>query len=149
LPSEPKILHGRESALSDIVQLFEREAPRIVILGPGGMGKTTLARAALHHPEISNRYREQRFFVACDSASTKLELVALIGAHLELKPGRDLTCPIIQYFENNESCLLILDNLESLWEPLENRREIEDFLSLLSGIQNLALIVSLEMILRQ
>jgi hypothetical protein len=42
LPSEPKIFHGRDSELSDILHLFSQGTPRIAILGAGGMGKTNL-----------------------------------------------------------------------------------------------------------
>ncbi|KAJ7849038.1 hypothetical protein B0H13DRAFT_1509298, partial [Mycena leptocephala] len=131
LPSEPKIFHGRDSELSDILHLFSQGTPRIAILGAGGMGKTTLARAIIHHTEIIQRYNEQRFFIACDSAATQVELAALIGAHVGLKPGKDLTHPVIQYFSSNSKSLLILDNLETWWEPAESRSKIEEFLSLL------------------
>jgi GTPase SAR1 family protein len=142
LPSEPQIFHGRESELSDILKAFASETPRIAILGAGGMGKTSLARAVLHHSQITARYGQHRFFVACDSASTKVELMALVGAHLSLKPGKDLTQPVIRYFSSNSPCLLILDNLETVWEPTEPRDDIEELLSLLTDIQDLALIVS-------
>ncbi|KAJ7917620.1 hypothetical protein B0H13DRAFT_1870085 [Mycena leptocephala] len=121
LPSEPKIFHGRDSELSDILQLFS------------GMGKTSLARAVIHHTKITERYDQHRFFVACDSAATQVELAAFIGAHVGLKPGKDLTRPVIQYFSSSSECLLILDNLETLWEPLESRGKIEEFLSLLTA----------------
>ncbi|KAJ7090963.1 hypothetical protein C8R43DRAFT_908340, partial [Mycena crocata] len=142
LPSAPKIFHGRECQLSHIVNLFQDETPRIAILGPGGIGKTSLARAVLHNPEVVQKFDQQRFFVACDSASTKVELVSLIGAHLGLKAEKNLTRGIMYFFSSNPTCLLILDNLETVWEPVETRREIEELLSLLTDIQHLALIVS-------
>ncbi|KAJ7840577.1 hypothetical protein B0H14DRAFT_2587444 [Mycena olivaceomarginata] len=88
LPSEPKIFHGRDSELSDILQLFNQGTPRIAILGSGGMGKTSLARAVIHHAQIKTRYQQHCFFVACDSASSTVELAALIGVNIGLKPGR-------------------------------------------------------------
>ncbi|KAJ7922710.1 P-loop containing nucleoside triphosphate hydrolase protein [Mycena leptocephala] len=143
LPSEPKIFHGRDSELSDIIQLFSQGTPRIAILGAGGMGKTSLARAVIHHTEITEKYNQHRFFVACDPAATQVELAALIGVHVGLKPGKDLTRPVIQYFSSSSDCLLILDNFETLWEPAESRGKIEEFLSLLTSVDHLALMVTM------
>jgi Cdc6-like AAA superfamily ATPase len=141
LPSEPKIFHGRETEVSDILHLFSQGSPRIAILGAGGMGKTSLARTVIHHTDIAGRYDQQRFFVTCDSAATQVELAALIGTHLGLKPGKDLTHPVIQHFSSGPQSLLILDNLETLWESTESRGNIEEFLSLLTSVDHLALMV--------
>jgi predicted ATPase len=141
LPSEPKIFHGRKSEISAIVQALGKESPRIAILGAGGMGKTSLARAALHHPEISARYEHLRFFVACDTVSTSVQLAGLIGTHLGLKPGKDLTRAVTQYFSRNPPALLVLDNLETIWEPMESRGDVEKFLALLTSVNHLAIIV--------
>ncbi|KAJ7787771.1 hypothetical protein B0H14DRAFT_3579018 [Mycena olivaceomarginata] len=134
LPSEPKIFHGRESELSDILHLFNTGIPRIAILGAGGMGKTSLAQVLLHHPDIIARYAQNRFFVTCSSAMTTLDLVNLIGAHLGLKPSKDLTRAVLQHFSSNPPSLLILDELETLWEPASSRGDIEELLSLLTSI---------------
>ncbi|KAJ7133314.1 hypothetical protein C8R44DRAFT_585215, partial [Mycena epipterygia] len=106
---------------------------RIAILGAGGMGKTSLAKAALHHPDLVSKY-QNRFFVASDSATTSIELAALIGLHLGLNPGKDLTRPVVNYFSNKGPSLLVLDNLETLWEPMESRGGVEEFLSSLTDI---------------
>ncbi|KAJ7443383.1 hypothetical protein FB451DRAFT_1149734 [Mycena latifolia] len=143
LPAKPKIFHGRESELHQIVQTFNhKEAPRLAILGPGGIGKTSLAKAALHHPGISANY-EAKLFVACDSATTSIELAALVGSNIGLKPGKDLTKSVVQHFAHGPRCFLVLDNLETSWEPIESRGGIEEFLSLLSEVSHLALIITM------
>lgn len=93
LPSKPQIFHGRDSELEDIRNLLTSQCARVAILGAGGMGKTSLARSALHHHDVASKY-EQRFFVACDSATTSIQLAALIGSHLGLEPQKDHTYPI-------------------------------------------------------
>ncbi|KAJ7755425.1 P-loop containing nucleoside triphosphate hydrolase protein [Mycena metata] len=143
LPAEPKIFHGRDSELADILKLFRQGTPRIAILGAGGMGKTSLARTVVHHEEVTTKYHGNRFFVTCDTASSKPELAGLIGAHLGLKPGKDLTRAVLQHFSSSPPSLLILDNLETVWEPTKSRQEIEEFLSLLTDINSLALMITM------
>ncbi|KAF8205472.1 hypothetical protein K438DRAFT_1482568, partial [Mycena galopus ATCC 62051] len=116
---------------------------RIVILGAGGMGKTSLARAVLHHSQITTIYGQHRTFVACDAVATKTELVAHIGAHLGLKPGKDLTQPVFRHLSGSPPSLLVLDNLETVWDPPEHRRDIEEFLSLLADIKHMALLITM------
>lgn len=140
IPSQPKIFHGRDSELQEIAKMLQYQSPRIAILGPGGMGKTSLARAVLHHPDVISKY-EHRFFVSCESAITAIDLVASIGAYLNLKPGSDLTQPVIRSLSAKMAPLLVLDNLESTWEPLTSRGGVEELLSLLTDIPHLALLV--------
>ncbi|KAJ7730761.1 P-loop containing nucleoside triphosphate hydrolase protein, partial [Mycena metata] len=143
LPAEPKIFHGRDAELADILRLFSQGTPRIAILGAGGMGKTSLARTTLHHEQVTTKYEENRFFIACDTTSNQVELAGLIGAHLGMKPGKDLTKAVLWHFTNAPPSLLILDNLETVWEPERSREEIEEFLSLLTDIASLALLVTI------
>ncbi|KAJ7137053.1 hypothetical protein C8R44DRAFT_948811 [Mycena epipterygia] len=142
LPGRPKIFHGRDMELHDIVHKLNSEPARIAILGGGGIGKTSLAKAALHNPDITTKF-EHRFFVAADSATTSIELAALIGSHLGLKPGQDLTKPVVQYLSRGPLSLLVLDNLETTWEPLQSRAGVEEFLSLLTDVKHLALIITM------
>ncbi|KAJ6480970.1 hypothetical protein C8R45DRAFT_932874 [Mycena sanguinolenta] len=142
LPAKPKIFHGRDTELQNILRVLDQQAPHIAILGGGGMGKTSLARAALHHPDSLTRF-EQRFFVSAEPATTSVELAALIGLHVGLDPGQDLTKAVVQYFSKRSSCLLILDNLETAWEPTQSRAGVEEFLSLLTDIDQLGLIITM------
>ncbi|KAJ7753201.1 hypothetical protein B0H16DRAFT_1690851 [Mycena metata] len=145
LPAEPKIFHGCESELADILNHFRESTPRIAILGAGGMGKTSLAQTVLHHEEIMMKYQGNRLFVVCDTAASKVELAGLIGAHLGMKPGKDLTRALLYHLSEGSPTLLILDNLETVWEPVESRKEVEEFLSLLTDIASLALMSKITM----
>ncbi|KAJ7064210.1 hypothetical protein C8F01DRAFT_1130593 [Mycena amicta] len=146
LPSMPKIFHGRDSELSAIIDLFTQTTtthPRIAILGAGGMGKTCLARAVLHHHELSDRYADRRYFIACESALTRAQLVALIGDYVGLKPGRGLERDLLAFFKKGQPGVLVLDNLETAWEQADAQKEIEQLLALLSECNHLALIITM------
>ncbi|KAF8179045.1 hypothetical protein K438DRAFT_1452684, partial [Mycena galopus ATCC 62051] len=134
--------HGREQELESVLKLLGQKSPRIAIMGGGGMGKTSLARAALHHPDTASKF-EHRFFVSAEAATTSIELAALVGLHLGLNPGQDLTKAVVQYLVRKPSSLLILDNLETVWEPIQARPGVENFLSLLSEVEHLALMITM------
>jgi AAA+ ATPase superfamily predicted ATPase len=88
LPPAPQIFHGRESELREVVDLLKSDPPWIAILGPGGMGKTSLAQAALHHVDIVAKYFE-RYFVPCHSSITHTDLVAAISAHIGFESAQN------------------------------------------------------------
>jgi GTPase SAR1 family protein len=126
--------------MKNIMTMLSQASSRIAILGGGGMGKTSLAKAVLHHPDTSAKF-QHRFFVSAEAATTSIELAALIGLHIGLNPGKDLTRLVVQYFSQKPPSLLILDNLETVWEPIQSRGGIEEFLSLLTEVEHLAFIV--------
>ncbi|KAJ7063842.1 P-loop containing nucleoside triphosphate hydrolase protein, partial [Mycena amicta] len=142
-PAKPQIFHGRDNELEDIAKTIAQPNPaRIVILGPGGIGKTALAKAVLHHPAVQEQFSRQ-IFIRCHTVSDKVELAALIGSYIGLKPGGDLTRAVLRQLSNGPATILVLDNIETAWEAMETRAEVEDFLSLLSEIAHLGLLVTL------
>ncbi|KAJ6625184.1 hypothetical protein B0H10DRAFT_658182 [Mycena sp. CBHHK59/15] len=142
LPARPKIFYGRESELQGIVgDLLSKAPAHITILGPGGIGKTSLALAALHHEQIIDVFPD-RYFIPCDSAHSAADLVSLLATYfgLEGKP----TKAIMKYLVRLPGpALLVLDNLETCWEPQESRVAVEEFLSQLSDIKHLGLILTM------
>ncbi|KAJ7262875.1 P-loop containing nucleoside triphosphate hydrolase protein [Mycena rebaudengoi] len=137
LPPSPKIFHSRESELKDVVDLLLQNSARVAILGTGGMGKTSLATTALHHLQVEAKY-SHRYFVPCHSSPTCTELAGTIANHIGLEKGSNLA-KITHYFTHGPPSLLVLDNLETPWEPMSSRSEVEEFLSLLTDVPHLGL----------
>ncbi|KAJ7242676.1 P-loop containing nucleoside triphosphate hydrolase protein, partial [Mycena rebaudengoi] len=142
LPPSPQIFHGREAELQDVVNVLVQDSAHIAILGAGGMGKTSLATAALHNPQVEAKYT-QRYFVPCHSSPTCTELAATIADHIGLEKGSSMTKKVAHHFAHAPSSLLILNNLETPWESLSSRSEVEEFLSLLTDVPHLGLMITL------
>ncbi|KAJ7041209.1 hypothetical protein C8F04DRAFT_1391314 [Mycena alexandri] len=142
LPASPKIFHGRDSELNDMIGILLADRPRVAILGPGGIGKTTLAMAALHNPVVIEKYN-QRHFIPCESASSSADLASIMGSILGLELSKQLTRVIVRHFAESEPTLILLDNFETPWEPLESRAGVEEFISLLADIPTLALLITM------
>jgi GTPase SAR1 family protein len=141
LPPAPKIFNGRQSELQDVINSLMQDSARVALLGAGGMGKTSLAVTALHNPKVEAKY-PQRHFIPCHSAPTCAELLSTIADHIGMEKGVNLSQKIIHYLANAASCLVVLDNLETPWESLRSRPAVEEFLSQLTDIPHLGLMVS-------
>ncbi|KAJ7239117.1 P-loop containing nucleoside triphosphate hydrolase protein, partial [Mycena rebaudengoi] len=141
-PASPKIFHGRESELQDVVNVLLQKSAHIAILGAGGMGKTSLAIAALHDPQVVAKY-SHRYFVPCHSSPTCNELAVTIADHIGVEKGSNMAKKIAHYFAHVPPSLLVLDNLETPWESFSSRSEVEEFLSLLTDVPHLGLMITL------
>ncbi|KAJ7911140.1 hypothetical protein B0H13DRAFT_2483243 [Mycena leptocephala] len=98
--------------------------------------------AKMRHKEVLNMIEALSDSPSSDEVSSisRVYSGSHSGAHLGLKPGKDLTHLVIQYFTKSPSSLLVLDNLETLWEPTQCRGNIEEVLSLLTDVDHLALV---------
>ncbi|KAF7368267.1 NB-ARC domain-containing protein [Mycena venus] len=143
LPAYPKIFHGRQTEVMKVTEALMTHPTPVAILGPGGIGKTTLAIAILHHPNVVSKYA-QRYYVPCEAAATADQLHNTVAFYLGLEPSQKPHNVIIQHLQEQDiPTLLILDNLETAWEPIVSRYEVEQFLALLSSIEQLALLVGI------
>ncbi|KAJ6456217.1 hypothetical protein C8R47DRAFT_189676 [Mycena vitilis] len=141
MPVAPQIFHGRESELVHILEILQQNAPRIAILGAGGIGKTSLALVALHDVHVATAY-PHRFFLQCQSASTRSDLISGLAAHLGIERSSDVLGGIVAHLSAKPS-LLMLDNFETPWEFPGSQSEVDDLLSHLSGISSLAILITM------
>lgn len=145
IPSKPQLYFGRVSETQAVVDAVTVHATgRVTILGGPGMGKTTLALLALHHPSVAKRFGKRRFFVACDAAEGKPSCLATIAEAL----GVLATDPKSMQLEITETLgaepsIIVLDNFESAWEPHGQRTDAERVLQCLDAVPNLSLICTL------
>ena len=103
-------LLGRDEALERLLQVVARE--RLATLtGPGGIGKTTLARCALDRLRAEDR---EAWFVDAVHVDRAADLVPAIVAAIELAPGpMGEEAALDDYLSRRESWLVI-DNVENL-----------------------------------
>ncbi|KAG8926088.1 hypothetical protein FRC02_009213 [Tulasnella sp. 418] len=146
MPSDPKIFGRQEYVEKAIKLLFSGVTARLVILGPGGMGKTSVSLKIIHDPRVKERYVQYRCWVPCEQATSIPLFIELIAKSLNLPPSSssDRFGEIIVFLETSEHLfLLLLDNFETPWDIEGQQSDVADILTRLASIPTVSLLLTM------
>ncbi|KAJ7046593.1 hypothetical protein C8F04DRAFT_1061030 [Mycena alexandri] len=145
LPRIPRHFYGRDDAIEAAVTTVLATAPgRVAILGAAGIGKTSVASKVLFDPRVVECFGDRRYFISCDAAGGKEDLLTSIAGPLGLQ-GSKLQKKILDALGDPEHrSVLVLDNFESPWESsTASKKEVEGFLASLCALDTLAVVITM------
>ncbi|KAH7906083.1 hypothetical protein BJ138DRAFT_1105449, partial [Hygrophoropsis aurantiaca] len=66
-PAQPPMLFGRDTLVQGVVESLSSQ--HVVLVGPGGIGKSSVAKTILNEGSIVARFNDRRFFVRFDDVN--------------------------------------------------------------------------------
>lgn len=144
LPARPVVFHGRDQLLNETARLIATHVTaRIAILGSGGMGKTTVALAIMHHPDVVDRFGNQRLFLSCEALIDADSIIVSLAKLLGLPASQDLLNTVVTHLTKVSRTILVLDNLETVWlAGGTSVAAVDKLLGRLAQIPTLSLIIT-------
>ena len=148
MPPKPAVFHGRDDIIEEISQLLmKEETSRICILGPGGMGKTSVSLGIVEQPLIKARFLpENRVWVPCIEATSATLLLEILYTQLQLPRDKQVTIETIISLLNTSTQprLILLDNFETPYNALGGTQsQVEDILCQLAMLSHVAILVTM------
>ncbi|KDR71103.1 hypothetical protein GALMADRAFT_804924 [Galerina marginata CBS 339.88] len=148
IPLKPEIFHGRDALVEEIVQsLMKEETSRVCILGPGGMGKTSVSLAVVESSQVQARFPHGNFvWVPCIGATSATLFLETLYVQLQVPGDKQITLEkiITELSASTHPRLLILDNFETPWNaPGGSQKQVEDILRTLAKLDHIAILVTM------
>ena len=145
MPLKPEIFHGRDDLVESIAQLLlQEETSRVCILGPGGMGKTSVSLAVVELPLIKERFPGGNvLWVPCIEATSATLLLDILSIQLQVPGDKQVTLEkIISELDNlKHPRLIVVDNFETPWNG--NQKQVGDILRRLAMLSHIAILVTM------
>ncbi|KAG5717106.1 hypothetical protein E4T56_gene6931 [Termitomyces sp. T112] len=128
LPTRPRVFIGR----SDLVQSATHALLKfhhVALIGPGGIGKSSIARAVLNDEAIVSKFQAKRYFVRFDDmVVTQVNLKTFLD---HIMRALDFATPVNAYNVitktlSTSETLLVLDNAETFLDATIDSGRIAD-----------------------
>ncbi|KAG8884981.1 hypothetical protein FRB98_002069 [Tulasnella sp. 332] len=146
IPPKPAIFYGRESDVEDIVhRILSCAAARYALLGPGGIGKTSVAAAIMQHPDVVICFDSRRYWASCEQASSLESLYTILAKAFQIQDGSSDRMKAILSFLRTDTRqhIIVLDNFETPWDIEGRQSDVLDALCALFAVPNLAILVTM------
>ena len=148
MPSKPVIFFGRDGLVKKVSAMLSSSetALHICLLGPGGMGKTSLSLAIMGSDLVQAKFREEhRVWVPCIEATSASLFLQVLYTSLRVKRRTDSVMSDIldELNSSKDPYILLLDNFETPWNTTDGQKRVEETLHKLNQLSHVSILVTM------
>ncbi|KAG8940031.1 hypothetical protein FRC03_005821, partial [Tulasnella sp. 419] len=146
MPACPKIFGRQQYIATALTLILTNTSVHLAILGPGGMGKTSVALCIVHDDQVVSRFGKNIIWIPCEQATSVNLLVDLLGKGIlpTSSSSGDRLGEIISMLKGSkELFILLLDNFETPWDIPGQQSEVADILALFASIPTVSFIITM------
>jgi len=150
MPSKPAIFYGRDDLVRKTSKLLSLSTTglHICLLGPGGMGKTSLALAIIESPLVQAKFQEERrVWVPCVEATSGSLFLQVLYTSLRVQrqTGGVMRDILDELKSSKEPYLLLLDNFETPWNTTNesDQKRVEEILHKLNQLSHVSILITM------
>ncbi|KAK0438365.1 hypothetical protein EV421DRAFT_2085293 [Armillaria borealis] len=144
-PPSPSVFMGRDDLVQEGIANLLADSPHsIIIMGFGGMGKTSLALRLLNDLAIQAKYEAHRYFIPCDIVCNVESTVEVLLQTIIKLMQLELTSDAVkQLYAISKPTILVFDNFETLWDNSGDQYRIQMILEQLNSMKQITLIITM------
>jgi tetratricopeptide (TPR) repeat protein len=127
---------------------MKKETAHVCLLGPGGMGKTSVSLAVVELPLIKEQFPSGNcVWVPCIEATSAALLLEILYIQLQVAGDKQITLEkIISHLDaSKQPSLILFDNFETPWNApgFGTQKQIEDILRQLAVLRHIAIFITM------
>ncbi|KAH7918925.1 TPR-like protein [Leucogyrophana mollusca] len=124
-PGRPPMFFGRDDLVRIAVESLSLQ--HVVLVGPGGIGKSSIAMAILNEDSIIAKFQDRRFFVRFDNIdASQITFDMFIGRIADVMGVKSTRLSAIRAYLATNNVLIVLDNAETFQDAVSGADHIAE-----------------------
>ncbi|KAH7918740.1 TPR-like protein [Leucogyrophana mollusca] len=140
-PGWPSMFFGRDDLVRDAVESLDLQ--HVVLVGPGGIGKSSIAKAILNEDSIVAKFQDRRFFVSFDNIdASQITLDTFVQRIADVLGVKSALLGAVKTYLAASNVLIVLDNAETFQDAASGSDRIAEAIDELGALPSVRIILT-------